>query len=201
MSGTETNDDPTLAEDTASQDVVAEDVDPGPGLELVEPDPIQELQQQLDETTARLKTVSAAYQGVQAEMAAFKARLERQQKLKAELLKGDVVSKLFEPLENLKRSIDAAKRAGVDADTLAGLELVHKHFLEGFNGMGLEAIGAEGDRFDPSLHEALTLMPVDDPAMAEHVVSVFSVGYRIGTRVIRPARVIVGSFTEPAGEA
>ncbi len=162
-----------------------------------EPTPMEKLQAELDATTARLKTVSAGYLKVQDEMAAFKARLERQAALKEQILKGDVVSKLFEPLENLRRSIDALERAGVDKELLGGVNATHKGFLEGFKNMGLEEIGAQGERFDPNYHEALTTMPVDQASLDDKVVQVFSAGYRVGTRVIRPARVVVGAYTAP----
>ncbi len=159
--------------------------------------PLEKLQVELDTTTARLKTVSAGYLKVQEEMTAFKARLERQAALKEQILKGDVVSKLFEPLENLRRSIDALERGGVDKEVLGGVNATHKGFLEGFKKMGLEEIGAQGERFDPNQHEALTTMPVTEAALDDKVVQVFSAGYRVGTRVIRPARVVVGAYTAP----
>jgi molecular chaperone GrpE len=162
-----------------------------------EPTPMENLQAELDATTARLKTVSAGYLKVQEEMTAFKARLERQASLREQILKGDVVSKLFEPLENLRRSIDALERGGVDKELLGGVNATHKGFSEGFKSMGLEEIIAQGERFDPNQHEALTTMPVQEAALDERVVQVFSAGYRVGTRVIRPARVVVGAYTAP----
>lgn len=187
-------------QDTAQDKVVELHPEAG-GEAAVEPTPeptaLEKLQAELDATTARLKTVSAGYLKVQDEMAAFKARLERQASLKEQILKGDVVSKLFEPLENLRRSIDALERAGVDKELLGGVNATHKGFLDGFKGMGLEEIGAQGERFDPNYHEALTTMPVDQAALDDKVVQVFSAGYRVGTRVIRPARVVVGAYTAP----
>ncbi len=175
--------------------------DEGPGLELIDPDPLEAALSELEASRARLRTVSKAYKDLQAEMSAFKARLERQQVLKEQILKGDVVSALFEPLENLTRTIDAMQRAGVDEATLEGLGLVRKNFLDGFHQLGLEEIGAEGLPFDPAVHEALTTTPVVDEALDDTIVQIFAQGYRVGTRVIRPARVVVGRYTEPAGEA
>lgn len=184
---------------------------PEPTIELVSDEPSEEvefiedpsaaLREELSQATARLKTVSAAYKRMQEEFQNFKVRQERNTKIKAEILKGDTVSKMFEPVENLKRTLDAMKRQEVDASILEGLELVHKNFLDAFASLGLEEVGAEGDAFDPSSHEALTTMPVLTEDLDGTVVQVFSQGYRVGTRVIRPARVVVGQYTEPAGEA
>ena len=178
--------------DLHSEPQVEESAPPAP-----EPTPMEKIQAELDATTARLKTVSAGYLKVQEEMTAFKARLERQASLREQILKGDVVSKLFEPLGNLRRSIDALDRGGVDKELLGGVNATHKGFSEGFKSMGLEEINAQGERFDPNQHEALTTMPVEEAALDQRVVQVFSAGYRVGTRVIRPARVVVGAYTAP----
>lgn len=210
MSGTEerSENDSEVVEDVEEVEASAQTdaVDEGADVldaEIVELilDPIDELQRELDANKARLRTVSKAYRDLQEEMQAFKVRLERQQALKEELLRGDVVSKLFEPLENLKRSIDAMRSGGVDESLLEGVVLVDKGFRDGFAGLGLEPVGAVGEIFDPSVHEALTMMPVDDEALDGAVVQVFDQGYRVGTRVIRPARVIIGSYTRPEDAA
>lgn len=172
----------------------------GPTL-VADDDAAAALSDELRETTARLKTVSAAYKRLQEEFASFKERQARQQALKEEILKGDVVSRLFEPVENLRRTIDALKRQGADAAVIEGVEMVYANFMDGFTRLGLEAVGEDGERFDPGAHEALTMMPVDRAELDGTVVQVFSKGYKVGARVIRPARVVVGQHTEPAGEA
>jgi molecular chaperone GrpE len=145
--------------------------------------------------------VSAAYQQQQEEMDAARARLERQAALKEEMRRGEVVVALFDPVQNLKRSVDAASKGASMDDTLTGLRLVQAQFMDAFKKLGLEEVPGEGARFDPNLHEALTTIPVTDPAMDEVVIEVFSAGYRIGSRLIAPARVVVGRLVEGAAEA
>ena len=55
----------------------------------------------------------------------------------------------------------------------------------------------ELEQFDPNVHEALMIHEVNDPAMKDVVIEVFASGYRIGDTVLRPAKVIVGSYTAP----
>ncbi len=88
----------------------------------------------------------------------------------------------------------------MDGDNLTGLDMVIGQFMTAFEGLGLEEVPGKGARFDPNLHEALTMMPVMDPALDDVVVEVFSAGYRVGTRLIQPARVVVGSYTAPEVE-
>jgi molecular chaperone GrpE len=174
-------------------------------IELVEeappPSREDELQKELEELQARLRAVSAAYREQQDEIAQTKARLQRQSALKEEMRRGEVLAALFDPVENLKRSLDAARKGATAEDTATGLEMVHKAFLSAFEKLGLEEVPGAGAKFDPNLHEALTLVPVTDPALDGVVLEVFSAGYRIGGRLIKAARVVVGQYQEPVGEA
>ncbi len=176
----------------------------GPDLEgprLVEFDPLEELEQDLKDTTARLKTVSAAYQKLQGEFNHFKGRTERQLELKQTILKGDVVKGLFEPLENLRRSIDAMKQGEADQAWIDGMQAVNKNFMDAFRALGLEEVQPhQGEALDTRWHEAISLMSVSDEQLEGRVVQVYERGYRIGQRCIRPAKVLVGSYTPPAEE-
>jgi molecular chaperone GrpE len=175
------------------------------GPVLVELDPrdarIEELETQHSELQARLRAVSKAYQEKQDEIAATKSRLERQAAVKEELRRGEVVATLFEPVQNLRRSLDAARKGASTEDTIGGLEIVIHQFMDSFGKLGLEEVPGQGSRFDPNLHEALTTIPVADESLDQVVMEVFSAGYRIGSRLIAPAKVIVGSYTAPVGEA
>jgi molecular chaperone GrpE len=181
---------------------VEEDV---PIIEIIEDDPAQveidRLEGTVDELQGRLRAVSAAYQKQQSEVAATRDRLKRQAAVQEELRRGEVVSGLFEPVENLRRSLEAAKKGASNDDTIQGLELVLKAFMDSFGKLGLEEVAGKGAAFDPNIHEALTAMPVLDAALDQIVIEVFAAGYRIGSRLIRPAKVIVGTYQEPVGEA
>jgi molecular chaperone GrpE len=159
------------------------------------------LAQERNELKERLRAVSQAYQKQQEEVEATKERLKRQAVVQEELRRGEVVASIFEPVENLRRSLDAAKRGASAEDTVVGLDLVLKEFMTAFASLGLEEVPGKGAKFDPNIHEALTTCPVPDEALHDAVVDVFAAGYRIGNRLIRPAKVIVGAWTAPIGEA
>ena len=191
----------TDAQNGADGEFALEDADLV-GIQLLEIDPVEELEQDLRETTARLKTVSAAYQKLQGEFNHFKGRTERQLDLRQAILKGDVVKGLFEPVENLRRSIDAMKRGEAAQAWIDGMEAVNKNFMDAFRALGLEEVQPnEGDLLDTRWHEGMGLMAVTDEQLDGRVVGVFERGYRIGQRCIRPAKVMVGSYTPPASEA
>ncbi len=172
-------------------------------LELTpEEQEIATLKAELRDNTARLRTVSVAYRKLQEEFGGFRERQGRQANVQKEMLKGDTVQRLFEPMENLRRSIDALATEGLGEEALGGLEMVWREFLAGFKDLGLEELGQTGELFDPDVHEALSILPVDDPRLDSRIVEVFSKGYRVGSRLVRPARVIIGQHhEEPVGEA
>ena len=63
---------------------------------------------------------------------------------------------------------------------------------------GVEKIEATGQRFDPTLHEAIGMAPVSDPRANGFVVQQHQAGYQYGGRLLRPAKVLVGKYTQPA---
>lgn len=169
------------------------------GVTLVDDGPLKAAEDKIAELEARLRTVSAAYKEKVDEIDRVKDRLTRQATVQDEIRRGEVVASLFEPVENLHRSVGPLR--AVSADSARGLEMVHQQFMQALARLGLEEVPGEGTRFDPSVHEALASQPVQDPAQDGMVLSVYSTGYRIGTRTIRPARVVIGSYMEPTPEA
>ena len=154
---------------------------------------------QVVELEGRLRTVSAAYKQKSDEIEATKTRLERNSALREEIRRGEVVAALFEPVENLHRSIHPLHALAPDA--AAGLMMVHQQFITALKALGLEEVGREGERFDPSMHEAIHSEPVADLESDNTVLRVFSTGFRNGRQLIRPARVVIGVYTEAGGEA
>jgi molecular chaperone GrpE len=78
--------------------------------------------------------------------------------------------------------------------------MVYQQFMGALHKLGLEEVPGAGAPFDPALHEAIATAPVAEADQDGVVQSVFSAGYRIGTRLIRPARVVIGSYA-PSAEA
>jgi len=148
----------------------------------------------LEEMEARLRRVSSAYQQLQGEMAAFRERTERLEAENERRQRARVVTSVFEPVQNLRRSIEALARMDLPPDVVQGFDLVLGQFQAALHDLGLEEISTAGIPFDPTLHEALATVDVPMPAMDGMVVQVFDTGYRIGTHLVQPARVIVGRY-------
>ncbi|MEV6232620.1 nucleotide exchange factor GrpE [Saccharopolyspora shandongensis] len=148
-----------------------------------------ELQKQVDELTADLKRVTAEY-------ANYRKRVERDRESVIAAAKASVAGDLLTVLDDLER-------AEAHGDLNGAFKAVADKLITTLNSAGLEAFGAEGDEFDPSVHEAVqhsTSPDVSGPT----VTVVLRRGYRFADRVLRPAMVGVTDHepaAEPAGSA
>lgn len=131
---------------------------------------------------------TADLQRLQAEFANYRRRVERDRQAVAEQALGSVLFGLLPILDD----IDRARAHG---EVEGGFKLVADGLETTLAKLGLQAFGTAGEPFDPNVHEALTHTlsdDVDEPVCVE----IFQPGYRVGDRVLRPARVAVA---EPSG--
>ena len=134
------------------------------------------LQQELDERTADLKRLQAEYVN-------YRKRVERDRLAVREQAVAGVVTELLPILD----SLDKAR----EHDELVGsFKSVGESLETPLGKLGLEKFGSVGEPFDPNVHEALTHVPSAD-VTEEQILEVYQPGYRIGERVVRPARVVV----------
>ncbi len=166
------------------------------GVGLADPTVEEELRAQLADMEARLRQVSSAYKQAKDEIESTKQRLERNAAVREEIRRAEVVAAVFEPVENLQRSIAPVKDAAPEA--AEGLHMVYDQFMHALRGLGMVEVGQAGERFDANLHEAIHSMPVADASQDNIVLNVFSKGYRAGSKLIRPARVIIGVYSAPS---
>ena len=168
--------DATAAEGFGRVDEDGTAVGNGPEASSEESDgELAELRQQLDERTDDLKRVTAEY-------ANYRRRVERDRAATAEAAKVSVFTELL-PLA------DDLERARVHGDLEEGpLKAFSDKVTALLTAQGVEQFGAEGDAFDPALHEAVQ----DESDGGEQVLgTVLRKGYRFGDRVLRAAMVVV----------
>jgi len=135
-----------------------------------------ELSRQIAERTADL-------QRLQAEYANYRRRVERDREVIRETAVANVLTNLLPVLDDIGRAREHGELEG-------GFKSVGEALEATVEKLGLERFGTPGDPFDPTVHEALTHAHSDDVTEAT-AVEVFQPGYRIGDRVVRPARVAV----------
>lgn len=100
------------------------------------------------------------------------------------------VSKAAEALMPVYDDIDRALSLSVDdaAKLVPGMQAVQNKVLTIFGTLGLEATGREGEQFDPQWHEAIQVVAGDED---EKIVQTYQLGFKMGDRLVRPARVVV----------
>ena len=100
-------------------------------------------------------------------------------------------------LTSLLPVLDDIGRARDHGELTSGFKQVADALESAVTKLGLSRYGEKGDLFDPNIHEALTHMYSPDVTETT-CVEIFQPGYKVGERVLRPARVVVA---EPGGEA
>lgn len=130
-------------------------------------------------------------QEVLADLNAQKERLQREVRREQDLIRARLVAELLPVMDNLDRSLEASA-SSPDQPLREGVRMVRDQFDQVLRGFGVEPIDARGVPFDPSEHEAITMVPVDDPASHRKVVEVFRPGYRQEGKLLRAAQVGVG---------
>ena len=110
--------------------------------------------------------------------------------LKARLFSAELIAKdLLSPIDNLERSLQHDEE-----EIPRGLvELVLKEISKALTNSNIETIDPLGDKFDPNIHEALSIKE-DKSKKGEEILEVIQKGYKIQDRVIRPALVIVNKI-------
>lgn len=103
----------------------------------------------------------------------------------------EVLTRLLDALDDLGRVSHLDATTAQVADVLEGIGLVERKMYKELELLGLKALGAEGDLFDPNEHEAVGTMPTESEEQHNTVAAVLQRGYRLGTVLLRPARVQV----------
>ncbi|MFD9910717.1 nucleotide exchange factor GrpE [Streptomyces sp. NPDC059063] len=138
---------------------------------------------QLDQAQKALSERTADLQRLQAEYQNYRRRVERDKVTVKEIAAANLLTELLPTLDDVGRARDHGELVGGFKSVAEALETVVAK-------MGLQQFGKEGEPFDPTIHEAL--MHSYAPDVTETTcVAILQPGYRIGERVVRPARVAV----------
>jgi molecular chaperone GrpE len=138
------------------------------------------LERERDEYLADLKRVAAEFDN-------FRKRVARDQEAQAARAHERLVKELLPVLDDLERALVAAEEHE-EAKLEEGVRLVHRELRSALGKEGLVEIETDGP-FDPHVHEALLTQPSDQGDGA--ILEVIQKGYRLGDRVLRPARVVI----------
>jgi len=168
-----------------------------PPVEAGSVGPRADLAQKVDEQAARIDELTRAYAALTDDYKGFRARLEREKERVIESERSSVAQALLDAADELERAVAAVSGAGAQGGALLGtlvqgvritLAGLHRRIGE----LGAQRMELVGHSFDPRTAEAVDAVPVADAGEDGIILEEVRPGYRIGDRILRPARVRVG---------
>jgi molecular chaperone GrpE len=154
-----------------------------------QPEATPDLEQQVKELEAARDSDIADLQRVAADFDNFRKRQARDHHALVARATEGLVKNLLPVLDDLERALVAAAEHE-EAKLEEGVRLVHRELAQVLAKEGLVAVETDG-KFDPHEHEALLTQPSEAEEGA--ILEVIQKGYRLGDRVLRPARVVVSA--------
>jgi molecular chaperone GrpE len=189
---------------TAETEVEASEAETIQPTETSDPDPDAERgmaqpdwQGQIDALTQERSALYDQLLRRQAEFENFRKRTERDREETRQRARADVMIELLPVVDNLERALSSLAGNNVaDADALSrGIELIYRQFTDTLLRLGLKSVEAVGEKFDPNVHEAVASEPSEDHK-ENTIIEEFQRGYKLGDRLLRPAKVKVASGPE-----
>ncbi len=108
------------------------------------------------------------------------------------LTKEKMVEKLLPALDSFDMAFSNKEHwEKIDKDWQDGITSIYQQILSGLEKSGIEKIDENGVPFDPSIHQSISIIETDEEKKDHTVANVLQVGYKIGERVIRPAKVTI----------
>ncbi|HKZ76829.1 MAG TPA: nucleotide exchange factor GrpE [Pyrinomonadaceae bacterium] len=123
-------------------------------------------------------------------------RLNRSAEERSERSKAELIASLLPVLDNLQQAAEAAEGTVSRSDILEGLRGIVTNFENVLRNVGVEPFQSVGETFNPELHDAVETGTVETPDREDKVLAEYTRGYKLGDRLLRPARVKVGRPSE-----
>lgn len=141
--------------------------------------------EKIEELQDRLKRQMAEFDN-------FRKRTEKEKSSMYEIGAKDIIEKILPVLDNFERGLAAMPEEEKGSSFAEGVAMIYKQFVKTLEDAGVEAIEAQGQTFDPNLHNAV--MHIDDENLGENVVAQeFQKGYKYRGTVVRHSMVQVAN--------
>ncbi|WP_407929217.1 nucleotide exchange factor GrpE [Agrilactobacillus fermenti] len=150
------------------------------------------------ETDQALKTLQTKYDALEDQFLRAQAEIRnmsnRHKKEQEQLAKYDgqrLAKDILPAIDNLERALAVEVDNDSGQQLKKGIEMVYKDMQKALTDNHITEIKALGEKFDPTLHQAVQTVPKTEAQKADTVVQVYQRGYQLKDRVIRPAMVVV----------
>src|SRR3989344_1917339 len=162
----------------------------------------EDLKKTLKKLRADLKQVKKekeeyllGWQKERAEFANYKKEEDARKAMFSEAMRERILTRFLTVMDSFNMAFTNKEAwEKVDPNWRKGVEYIYSQMGGIFEEYGVKAIGEVGDTFDPNIHESIDLIPTDKKEDDHKIATVIQKGYKLGERVIRPARVNVYEY-------
>ena len=145
---------------------------------------VESLKEQVDQMEDKFLRASA-------EIANITSRNRNERELLQKYRSQDLAKKILPSLDNLERAMAIESEDEHSQNLKKGIEMVLESLRHALTEEGIEEIPAKGEIFDPTLHQAVQTVPLEEGQEPDTIVEVLQKGYKLHDRVLRPTMVIV----------
>ncbi len=163
--------------------------------ELSPPANVGALKQDLVEARAKAQEYLEGWQRGQADFVNLKRRLEQDKADAVKYANAGLIIKIIPVLDDFERAVGAVPASMAGEAWVDGINGIARKLFAVLEAVGVGLINAKGENFDPSVHEAVGSVPGEEGK----VVRELATGYRLNERVLRPAKVLVGTGEDDNG--
>lgn len=150
-----------------------------------------ELQQKIDALSAKNKELEDKYLRSEAEIQNMQARYSKE---RAQLIKYEsqsLAKDVLPAMDNLERALAVKADDEASKQLQKGVQMTLDALVKAMSDHGITEVEAEGQKFDPNVHQAVQTVDADDDHEKDQVVQVLQKGYKYKDRTLRPAMVVV----------
>jgi molecular chaperone GrpE len=146
---------------------------------------------EVEDLTNKFSEMEDKFLRARAEIANMSNRNKNEREQLIRYRSQDLGKKLLPAIDNLERALATEVTDDQSASLKKGVEMVLESLTVALKEEGITEIKAEGETFDPNLHQAVQTVPAEDDVAPETIVNVLQKGYQLHYRVLRPAMVVV----------
>lgn len=157
------------------------------------PDTLEGMKARLEEETEKAQRLLANWQRAEADFANYKKRIDQERGESRRMANAALIINILPILDDLERAFASLDIRLVGLTWFDGIRLIHRKLQLVLENAGVKPIQAEGQAFDPRIHEAVTYGEGEEGKVVAEVQR----GYMLHDRVLRPAMVVVGKPSGP----
>ncbi len=146
---------------------------------------------QLDEKNREMQE---QFLRLRAEFANYKKRVDKERLEFSDYIKVEMIKKFLPVLDDFKNMLEKVDDTSDVQMVYDGAKMIYDKFYQIMRNEGLVEIESLGAEFDPLIHEAMLMQPVETENDHNKIINVFQEGFKLNNRLIRPSRVVVGKY-------